>query len=49
MLNRHVLFFLKNENDRLMASRSQSQAITNHNVSPGNDPTCLMVLASFKH
>ena len=49
MLNRHVLFFTENKNDRVMTSRSQSKAITNQNVSPGNDPTCLMVLASFKH
>ena len=43
------MFCFENESDRVMISRSQITAITNQNVSPDNDPTCLMVLASFEH
>ena len=39
------MFCFENKNDRV----KQSPAITNQNVSSGNDPTCLMVLASFEH
>ena len=50
MLNPAMFCFLtENKNDRVMASRPQSQAITSQNVSPGNDPACLIVLASFEH
>ena len=41
-LSRHV--FLKQKR-----SRDDSLAIKNQNVSPGNDPTCFMVLVSLEH